>query len=206
MPADIVIIDYGMGNLRSIYKKFEWLGIPSSISNDPGAIRRADKLVLPGVGHFANGMKNLKEQNLLDLLNEQVIVKGKPILGICLGMQLFANQSEEGPAQGLGWIDANVVRFKVSDRLKFKIPHMGWNSISIQKPSPLLENLAADSEFYFVHSYYMNCNSQDDILTTTVYDYEFVSAVQKNNIMGTQFHPEKSFGSGQVIMKNFTEL
>ncbi|MCX6250398.1 MAG: imidazole glycerol phosphate synthase subunit HisH [Bacteroidetes bacterium] len=206
MPAKIVIIDYGMGNLRSIHKKFQRIGYSAVVSGDINIIRQADKLILPGVGHFANAMKNLRELNLLELLNEMSLVKQLPILGICLGMQLLGKHSEEGFVDGLGWLDAEVKRFHVSDTLKFKIPHMGWNTTDIKKSSPLLSNIPVNSLFYFVHSYHMNCNSQEDILATTCYDYEFVSAVQKNNIFGTQFHPEKSFDYGETILKNFADL
>lgn len=206
MPAKVVIINYGMGNLRSIHKKFQRIGYSAVVSGDINIIRQADKLILPGVGHFANAMKNLRELNILDVLNEMALVKQVPILGICLGMQLLAKRSEEGFADGLGWLDAEVERFHVSDTLKFKIPHMGWNSTNIKKSSPLLADIPANILFYFVHSYHMNCYSKEDILTTTVYDYEFVSAVQKNNIFGTQYHPEKSFDWGETILKNFADL
>jgi len=206
MPAKVTIIDYGMGNLRSIIKRFERIGVPAEITGDPVKIAEAGKLILPGVGHFSNGMKNLRNSGLMGLLNEKVLVKKTPVLGICLGMQLFAKSSEEGFTEGLGWIDATVVRFHVSNTVKFKIPHIGWNSATPQKQSLLFNTIAESSLFYFVHSYHIDCNSKVDILATTTYDYEFTSAVEKNNIFGTQFHPEKSFDAGLKLLQNFANL
>jgi len=195
-----------MGNLRSIMKQFERIGVQVEISSDPRKISEADKLILPGVGHFKNGMKNLKNLDLIGLLNEKILVNKKPVLGICLGMQLFSNFSEEGSTEGLGWIDSKVVKFQVSDVIKFKIPHIGWNSMAIHKKSSLVEGIKEESMFYFVHSYHMVCNSKEDILGTSIYDYEFTCAVEKDNIYGTQFHPEKSFNTGLSMLENFVNL
>lgn len=203
----IIIIDYGMGNLRSVQKKFHRVGAVAEISSDPLSIANADKLVLPGVGHFYHGIKQLKELKIWDVLNESVLQKKTPILGICLGMQLMANESNEGGInKGLGWFDAKVVKFDVKDQLKYKVPHMGWNNAVIQKESKILEGIDNESMFYFVHSYYMKCKQKNDILTTTCYEDEFVSGIQKGNIYGTQFHPEKSHDSGEKLIKNFVEL
>lgn len=199
----IVIIDYGMGNLGSVLKSLNRINAVSKISTSIEDIKKADKLILPGVGHFANGMKRLKEYNYLDILNERVLTEGVPILGICLGMQLFAKHSEEGDISGLGWIDANIKRFDVDDKVKWKVPHMGWNSINIKKENPLLEGITQDELFYFVHTYHMNCSNKKDILSTTEYSYEFTSCVQNKNIYGTQFHPEKSHDKGLEILNNF---
>lgn len=201
---NIVIIDYGMGNLRSVYNKCKRVGYSALISNNRNDIIRAEKLILPGVGHFANGMKKLKELDLLDILNKKVIEEKTPILGICLGMQLFCKFSEEGNVKGLEWFDADVVRFN-SNNIRFKIPHMGWNSINPHKESVLLKNLNAEHLFYFVHSYYVRCNNAEDVLTTTEYNTEFVSAIQKGNAIGVQFHPEKSHEWGEQLLKNFLE-
>lgn len=206
MQSRIVILDYGMGNLRSVVKKFERLKIQAMISSDIEDIRSADKIILPGVGHFANGMKNLRNFGLLDLLNEKVLVNKIPILGICLGVQLFCNYSEEGHCKGLGWIDADVVKFKVSDTLKFKIPHIGWNSAEVLKESKLFKGIIPNDLFYFVHSYHLVCHNNNDILTTTKYDSVFTSSIEKENILGTQFHPEKSHDAGEILLKNFAEL
>jgi len=201
---DIVIIDYGMGNLRSVYNKCKRAGYSAIISNKKGDIEKAKKLILPGVGHFANGMEKLKELDILEALNKKVLKEKTPILGICLGMQLFCKSSEEGNVKGLGWLDAETVQFKMND-IRYKIPHIGWNSINPHKNSLLLKKFDSDHLFYFVHSYYVHCNNSNDILATTEYSIEFVSAVQKDNILGVQFHPEKSHEWGEQLLKNFLE-
>lgn len=178
----------------------------SVISSDAKDISAGDKIILPGVGHFAKAMANLKNLNLLDALNTAALVDKKPVLGICLGMQLLANGSEEGNAEGLKWIDADVVKFDVSDRLKYKIPHMGWNQIQIKKQSSLMNEIADQSEFYFVHSYHVKVKNKTDSLNETGFDYNFTSAVEKENIFGVQYHPEKSHDAGRQLLKNFIEL
>lgn len=205
MSSKIVIVDYSMGNLRSVLKKFEGLKSDAVISSDLNVIESASKLILPGVGHFGTGVERLKSSGIWDLLNHRVLIDKTPILGICLGMQLMAKSSEEGNANGFGWFDAQVVRFRVSDKLKFKVPHIGWNTLYAQKNSKVLENIPTDSMYYFVHSYHIECNDTSDILTTTNYDYSFVSSIQKENIMGVQFHPEKSHDCGEKLIKNFIE-
>jgi glutamine amidotransferase len=202
----IVIIDYGMGNLRSVQKAFYRIGVEAMISSLPKEIENADKLVLPGVGHFKKAVENLKQRQLWDVLHEMVVIKKTPVLGICLGMQLMAKHSEEGDIDGLGWFDADVIRFKVSDTTRYKIPHMGWNTAEAVKDSPLLKNAEDTPEFYFVHSYHIKCNDPDDIITRTIYDYPFISAIQKDNIYGVQFHPEKSHGAGEQMLRNFVDL
>jgi glutamine amidotransferase len=202
MRDTVVIVDYDMGNIRSIQNKINRAGFNVSVSCDLKVIDLADKLILPGVGHFANGMKKLREKNLLDILNRKVLYDKTPILGICLGMQLLTRHSEEGDADGLGWIDAETIRFRLND-IRTKVPHIGWNSIDKKKNSPLLENIPELAQFYFVHSFYVKCNNPENILATSVYGYEFVSAVQKENICGTQFHPEKSHDQGEMLLRNF---
>jgi imidazole glycerol-phosphate synthase subunit HisH len=202
----IVIVDYGMGNLGSVLKSFKRLQVEAKLSESIHDIESADKLVLPGVGHFANGMLKLKEYKYLEILDRKVIQDKVPILGICLGMQLFAGFSEEGGIKGLGWLDADVVRFKIDDTMKWKVPHMGWNSIRIEKERALLSGIEKDELFYFAHSYHMKCNDEMDILTSTDYSYRFSSAVQKENIFGVQFHPEKSHNWGLQLIKNFVEI
>ncbi|GAB3961712.1 imidazole glycerol phosphate synthase subunit HisH [Spirosoma harenae] len=204
--ADTIIIDYGMGNLRSVQKKFERQQARVRISSDKHEISKAEKLVLPGVGHFASGVKKLKESGVWDVLNYKVLVEQTPILGICLGMQLMARSSEEGDVDGLGWFDARVVRFSVSDKLTYKIPHMGWNSGIYTQQSGLFSGIPEKAQFYFVHSYHMVCNEPEDVLIMTTYDYPFVSAIAKKNIYGTQFHPEKSHNWGEQIISNFINL
>ena len=202
----IVIIDYGMGNLRSVLKKFENLKIDAVVTNELSEIEKADKLILPGVGHFSNGIRNLKELKLYDVLNEKVLINKTPILGICLGMQLMASFSEEGNCKGFNWIDANVVRFRIKDNLKYKVPHMGWNQLKIEKETYLSNKVSEVDTFYFVHSFHIICNDKKDILFSTAYEYQFTSAINKENIWGVQFHPEKSHKAGEQMIKNFCEM
>lgn len=201
-----VIVNYGMGNLQSVKKKLQRLGVNTEITNDPAKIVGASKLFLPGVGHFSKAIQNLKFLHLYDALNEAVLVKKTPILGICLGLQLMAKYSEEGDVEGFGWFDAEVVHFKIQNQLKFKVPHMGWNSVRIIKQSALVEDIPESQEFYFVHSYHIKSNNQEDVLATTEYEYPFVSALQKDNLYGVQFHPEKSHDIGEKMLANFLKL
>ncbi|NUN07797.1 MAG: imidazole glycerol phosphate synthase subunit HisH [Ignavibacteriaceae bacterium] len=202
----VAIVDYGMGNLRSVYNKFKKMNIECVVTSDKEVISKADKLVLPGVGHFKYGMQKLQEYDLIEVLNKKVLKMGTPIFGICLGTQMFANHSEEGNTNGLGWIDAEVLKFKVSDEIEYKVPHMGWNNIEIINPNKIDDGLANNEQFYFVHSYHLKCNNPSDVWMTTVYDYEFVSAVHVDNIYGTQFHPEKSHDAGFDLLKKYVEL
>ncbi len=206
MSNNIVIVDYGMGNLNSVKRKLSRLKLNAVISSDPAEISSADKLILPGVGHFQKAMENIRKLLLLETLNEAVIVKKKPILGICLGMQLMAKHSEEGNVEGLGWFDADVVRFQVQNTLKFKVPHTGWNQIIRTKDSMLMKDVPDLAEFYFVHSFHYKANDINDILNETDYEYRFTSAVEKNNIFGVQYHPEKSHDVGEQLLKNFIEI
>ena len=206
MKKTVTIVDYGMGNLHSVKKKLDRLKTTSSITSNPRDIIKADKIILVGVGHFAKAMKNIKELDLLDALNEVAIIKKKPVLGICLGMQLMAKDSEEGNTEGLGWLDANVRKMQVDDTLKFKIPHTGWNKITQSKKSHLMKGIPESSEFYFVHSYYLRSNETSNILNETEYCFKFTSAIEKDNIFGVQYHPEKSHDVGEVLLKNFISL
>ena len=203
MSDNIVIIDYGMGNLRSVQKAFEHVGHDALISHNQDDIRNASKIILPGVGAFKDAMHNLHSLGLIDLLNEEILEKKKPFLGICLGMQLIATKSYEfGETQGLGWIDAQVVPFPNSE---LKIPHVGWNSVQYANPSGLFESIPDNSDFYFVHSYYFDTNRT---YATGICDYgtKFIASVQKENIYATQFHPEKSQIHGLKIIENFSKL
>lgn len=206
MTKKIVIVDYGMGNLRSVFNKFKKTGIECLVSSKKEDIYSAEKIILPGVGHFKYGMKNLRELNLIETLNIKVINQKTPIFGICLGTQLFCSNSEEGNCEGLGWLDATVVRFKVTDRLKYKIPHIGWNDVKVKNSNSLDRDMCANEKFYFVHSYHLKCHEKADVWMTTEYDYEFVSAVHRENIYGTQFHPEKSHDAGVKLLQKFVEL
>jgi glutamine amidotransferase len=199
----ITIVDYGMGNLHSVKKKLDRLSSNVKISSSPNDILASGKIILPGVGHFQNAMQNLKSLGLIDALNLAVLENKIPILGICLGMQLMTKHSEEGDSAGLGWFDANVVKFKVKDTLQYKIPHTGWNQTLNKKGSKLLENIENNEEFYFVHSYHVELNNLTDALHETEYEYSFVSAIEKENIIGVQYHPEKSHQAGELMLKNF---
>jgi len=202
----IVVIDYGMGNLGSIQNMLKKIGAKGIISSDISDIQKADKLILPGVGAFDNGMENLEKRGLIPVLNEKVLIHKTPILGICLGMQLLSKKSEEGHLPGLGWIEAETIKFKFNEnQTRLKIPHMGWNTIKIKKDNPLFTNMYEETRFYFVHSYHVFCHNKQDVLAETHYGFDFVSSLQKDNIFGVQFHPEKSHKFGQQLLKNFVE-
>ena len=202
----ITIIDYKTGNLGSIRNILKRIGEDSVITSDKGEIAEATKLILPGVGAFDTGMRNLLELDLVDILNKKVVEEKTPVLGICLGMQLLSSGSEEGSLNGLGWINASTVRFEFEDSQEYKIPHMGWNFITQHKTSRLLDNMYSDPRFYFVHSYFFKANNPEDILTSTTYEIEFTSAVERGNILGVQFHPEKSHKFGMKLLENFVDL
>lgn len=206
MSSKIVIVDYGMGNLSSVRRKLDNIKVQCTISSNPNDVLDAEKLILPGVGHFSMAMANLKKLHLLDALNEAALSKKTPTIGICLGMQLMAKWSEEGDVAGLGWFDANVLRFKIQNKLQYKVPQIGWNQIKIEKESSLMNGVEDLSEFYFVHSYHIKCNCADDILNTTEYEIPFTSAIEKENIFGVQYHPEKSHDVGEQLLRNFCNL
>ena len=197
------IIDYGMGNLLSVKNALEILGAEVSVCTQPQDIYRVDKIVLPGVGAFTDCMSNLHSKGFVEALNENVMKGAKPILGICLGMQVMARKGDEnGGCPGLGWFDAEVVRLTPQDS-SLRIPHIGWNNIAFNLNSPLFGGLPESPDVYFVHSYYMKCGSADNVDATFDYSGTFTAAVRKNNIMGTQFHPEKSQDIGLKILDNF---
>jgi len=182
-----------------------YLGIDAVISDDLNTLKSADRIILPGVGHFAHGMNQLDILGMSDIIKEYALTAQRPILGICLGMQLMTNFSEEGDVEGLCLIDAQTKKFQLQDK-SLKIPHMGWNEVSWQKESPVLHGLSEKPRYYFVHSYFVECNNQNDVLGTTHYGQDFVSAFQHNNIIGMQFHPEKSHKFGMELLQNFTKL
>lgn len=203
----IVIIDYGAGNLGSIKNMLKKLGSDSEISSDGQTVMRASKIILPGVGSFDFGMTKLEELGLVEILEEKVLKQKAPLLGICLGFQLLCKNSEEGTKKGLGWFDASVKRFpKEISGQKLRVPHMGWNTIQQKKRSNLLEGLQSDPRFYFVHSYFVQSNQPSDVLTTSEYGLNFHSALERDNIMGVQFHPEKSHKFGKTLYTNFLRL
>ena len=199
----LVVVDYGLGNLYSVNKIFEALGVPVSISSDPEVILQAERIVLPGVGAFGDGMRNLEERKLIPVLNESVRERGTPFLGICLGMQLLAESSNEyGEHSGLGWIRGKVVKLNVAEK-GFKIPHIGWNQIILKQDHPLFKGLAPMTDFYFVHSYEFQPSDQKDLLAISQYGKDITAAVGRKNIAGVQFHPEKSQDNGLKLMENF---
>lgn len=202
----IVVIDYGMGNLGSIANMLKYLGANATISSDKSIISRAHKLILPGVGHFDRAMQNINQLGLIDAISQKVLLEKTPIMGICLGMQLLCNSSEEGSDKGLCFVDANVVKFSFEKSQNLKVPHMGWNKVELTKPASLItKGLSQDSRFYFVHSYYVACKDDKDILTKSTYGHSFVSSFEKENIVGVQFHPEKSHKYGITLFRNFIE-
>lgn len=199
----IAIIDYGMGNLRSVQKGFERVGVAAGVTRDVEAIDRADGVVLPGVGAFGACMDNLREYGLVDVVR-RVVERGTPFLGICLGLQLLFEESEEfGPVAGLGLLRGRVVRFRDTGDAELRIPHMGWNQLRIRQAAPVLRGVAEQSFVYFVHSYYVEPSDPAIIATTTDYGGEFVSAIARDNVFACQFHPEKSQTIGLSILRNF---
>jgi len=203
---NIVIVDYGLGNLGSILNMLRYLNIEATISDNSSIINNAKKLILPGVGSFDNGIKNLKNSGIYDVLMQQVLVEKKPILGICLGMQLMTMNSEEGVEEGLGWIDAVTKKFDFSPDSGLKVPHIGWNSIKEENPNIIINELENMSKFYFVHSYYVSCSKPLDEVCSTTFGIDFTSVFAKDNIYGCQFHPEKSHKYGMQLLKNFNSL
>jgi glutamine amidotransferase len=206
MSQKLLILDYNAGNLRSVVKKVERIGASCLVSGNPAEVLKADKIIMPGVGHFGNAVAYLKETGLYDALNEAVSVRKTPILGICLGMQLMAEYSDEGQSEGFAWVKGRITKFQVSDPVRFKVPHMGWNTVRCKKESVLNKGFEHDPSFYFVHSYHLADADPADILHETVYDYSFVSAVEKEHLFGVQYHPEKSHENGEQLMRNFLSL
>jgi glutamine amidotransferase len=198
-----VIIDYGLGNPASICNMLKKIGADAIISSQTDDIARAERLILPGVGAFDAGMNNLAERGLVDILRAKVLDERTPILGICLGLQLFGTGSAEGKQPGLGWLEARSVRFQPPPAGPDRVPHMGWNTCQPNRPSSLLDGLEDDSRFYFVHSYHLACRDAQDVVAVTRYGYDFPSVVARGNVYGTQFHPEKSHRFGARLLENF---
>jgi imidazole glycerol-phosphate synthase subunit HisH len=200
----IAIIDYGMGNLRSVQKGFEKVGHAATVTSDPAVVAAASKVVLPGVGAFGDAMHELRQRDLVPVVR-QAAESGKPFLGICLGLQLlFETGYEGGRHQGLGILPGEVVRFDVPP--EYKVPHMGWNKLAIRRRAPILDGLPDGTHVYFVHSYYVVPRDPEVIATETDYPAPFTSIVWRDNLYATQFHPEKSQADGLRILKNFAEL
>ena len=198
------IIDYGLGNLGCIYNMLDVIGEDSIISDNPQRLHECDRLILPGVGSFDAGMKNLEEKSLINCLKKEVS-EGKSILGICLGMQLLGRKSEEGSSLGLGFIPFDTVKFSFDKTLKLKIPHMGWDIVTFTQENKLLSEIDGRQRYYFVHSYHAKCDSERNVLMRCEYGYEFAASVVNENVYGVQFHPEKSHDFGMRLLKNFVE-
>ncbi|HPV44389.1 MAG TPA: imidazole glycerol phosphate synthase subunit HisH [Methylotenera sp.] len=201
----ITIVDYGMGNVGSVFNMLRKLRVKVQISSDMNEIAKSDKLILPGVGHFDRGMDSLNSSGLARMLSEQVLVNKKPILGICLGMQMMTRGSEEGTQQGLGWVAADTIKFSFDSNLK--IPHMGWNQVKSSIGAKLFESAPEEPErFYFVHSYYVRADNPKDVAAYCHYGHDFVASFEVGNIMGVQFHPEKSHLFGMNLFQRFVAL
>lgn len=200
----IAIIDYGAGNLQSVKKAFDFIGAESVITDNPEIINACDRILLPGVGSFGDAMNSMTEKGLVETVKQNAL-SGKPFLGICLGLQLLFEESEESPGvKGLGIFKGKIKKF--SSDMGLKIPHIGWNSLEIKQKDTLFKGVPENSYVYFVHSYYLHAEDENDIATVTNYGIDFHSAVGKNNIFATQFHPEKSGDVGLQILKNFASM
>ncbi|HEX5872964.1 MAG TPA: imidazole glycerol phosphate synthase subunit HisH [Longimicrobium sp.] len=202
----IAIVDYGMGNLGSIQNMFRKVGAQAVVTADPAVIDRAEKLVLPGVGAFDHGMRNLAERGLVEVLNRKAMQERVPVLGVCLGMQLLTEHSEEGTLPGLGWIPGRTVRFDRSAHPGLHVMHMGWNTLDWRADHPLLAELPPNPRFYFVHAYHVICRHDYHLLAHTTYGYPFASAIADGNVVGMQFHPEKSHRFGMAVFHAFAAL
>ncbi|NJN80166.1 MAG: imidazole glycerol phosphate synthase subunit HisH [Anaerolineales bacterium] len=202
----IVVVDYGVGNLGSIVNMFKKVGAKAVASSDPSVIKDAEKIILPGVGAFDAAMRKFHETGLVSVVGELVLEKKIPVLGLCVGLQLMTNGSEEGQLAGLGWFDAETIRFKFnSEFASLKVPHMGWNQANVCREHPLVAHWDEESRFYFVHSYHVVAKDMDAVLAKTDYGVIIHSILGKGNIMGVQFHPEKSHRYGMRLLKNFAE-
>jgi len=203
----ITIVDYGLGNVRAFANVYERLNIKTKLAHSAEDLSRADKIILPGVGSFDHAIRLLNGSGMRDELDKQVLLQKKPVIGVCLGMQIMAKSSDEGKLAGLGWIDAEVKLFDIK-KIPYttKYPHMGWNSMQLVRDSEILKGLDSASRFYFLHSYYIVCKDSNDVLTTTEYGITYTSAVNRENIYGFQYHPEKSHANGVQLLKNFAEL
>ena len=203
----IAIVDYGLGNIAAFASVYSKANIKVSVARTADDLKGASKLILPGVGHFDHAMRLLRQSGMLDALNQMVLGDKVPVIGVCVGMQILAKSSEEGGLPGLGWIDAHVRAFKSSDIARnLAVPHMGWNDVQPLSPNLLFDTLQTGARFYFLHSYYISCDRQEDVLATCNYGADFACAVRSSNIYGVQFHPEKSHSFGDRLLRNFAEL
>lgn len=202
----ITIIDYGTSNLGSMQNMLRKVGAASKIASSPQDLANATRIILPGVGSFDSGMRKLVQSGMVPMLNEKVLVERVPTLGVCLGMQLMTQGSEEGELSGLGWIEARARRFDQTSNPEIKVPHMGWNEVTAVKPSGLVKHFPVGARFYFAHSFHVMCHKSEDVLMTSVYgSATFTAAFQRGNLVGAQFHPEKSHSYGMALLRNFVE-
>jgi len=202
----IGIIDYGVGNIKAFANIYNKLNIPYKIVNKIEDFNEVSKLILPGVGSFDHAMESLQNSGMREKLDELVLEKKLPIIGICVGMQMLAKSSEEGSLKGLNWINGVVKKFDKSKINNGPLPHMGWNTLNIKKENQIFNNLEKDPRFYFLHSYYFECNNTEDLIATATYGEEFKCMINHENIYGIQCHPEKSHHNGIQLLKNFGEL
>lgn len=203
----VTIVDYGSGNINAITNIYELLNIPFSVASKAVELEDAKKIILPGVGSFDYCMNKLNNSGLKEVLNRKVIENKTPVLGICIGLHIMASGSEEGNLSGLGWIDGYVKKFDESKLvLKPKLPHMGWNSVQVKSAPTLFKGINNEHGFYFIHSYYIELLNDEDIMTITNYETDFVSGINNSNIYAVQFHPEKSHSNGMKLLQNFSEL
>lgn len=206
MRSTVSIVDFGIGNVGSLCKKLHLVDASPVLASTPAEVRAADRLVLPGVGCFASAAAKLTRNGMRDALTEAVLIRQRPVLGICLGIQLMAGWSEEGGAEGLGWIRARSARLRLEDRCRLKVPQIGWNTLDMTRGSRLLRGTSPQDEFYFSHAYHLADVDDSSVCATTEYGYTFAAAIEVANIFGTQFHPEKSHSAGAEILKNFVRI
>jgi imidazole glycerol-phosphate synthase subunit HisH len=200
---NIIMPDLGCGNFASVLRMASEVGISATLTSDPAALERADKVILAGVGAFDHAMSNLRSGGWYGPLNDAVLTRAVPVLGICLGMQLMCEGSDEGSEPGLGWIDAFVRRFSFPADRKLRVPHMGWNTVSVRRENPLIDDRENEQRFYFAHSFYVECANEADIAATTHYGIDFPAAFVRGSMHGVQFHPEKSHRFGKALMRRF---
>jgi len=203
----IGIIDYGLGNIKAFLNVYDRLSIPAKVIKVKNDFEGVSKIILPGVGAFDHAMTKLNNSGFRDKLEMLVCSEMTPVLGICVGMQILSNSSDEGGLSGLGWIDGKVEKFNINDiPYKTKLPHMGWNNVSLKNDNPLMKGLSENSKFYFLHSFFFSCSDKSNALSSSFYGKEFTCVVNHENVYGVQFHPEKSHHNGVTLLKNFSLL
>lgn len=202
----IAILSYGFGNVRAFANIYRELNVPYVVAAEPSELDRAEKIILPGVGAFDHAMQRLRDSGLAEPIQEQVVGRGKPVLGVCVGMQMLADSSEEGEERGLGWIGGTVEKIRFPEGETGRLPHMGWNTVRSSGDNPILAGMDEAFGFYFLHTYRFHCGDPADSIATAEYAGNFTCAVNRGNVFGVQFHPEKSHHNGVRLLKNFAEL